>query len=70
MHDDAELGVAAHWKYKEEHTGKLSAAEERINWLRKILAWQEEVAESGDIVEESVRKSLMIAFMCLHPRGM
>ena len=52
MHDDAELGVAAHWKYKEEHTAKLSAAEERINWLRKILAWQEEVAESGDIVEE------------------
>ena len=52
MHDDAELGVAAHWKYKEEHTSKLSAAEERINWLRKILAWQEEVAESGDIVEE------------------
>ncbi|MET1218685.1 MAG: GTP diphosphokinase [Glaciecola sp.] len=52
MHDDAELGVAAHWKYKEEHKAKVSAAEERINWLRKILAWQEEVAESGDIVEE------------------
>lgn len=52
MHDDAELGVAAHWKYKEDHSGKLSAAEERINWLRKILAWQEEVAESGDLVEE------------------
>jgi GTP pyrophosphokinase len=52
MHDDAELGVAAHWKYKEDHKAKVSAAEERINWLRKILAWQEEVAESGDIVEE------------------
>lgn len=52
MHDDAELGVAAHWKYKEEHKGKTSAAEARVTWLRKILAWQEEVAESGDLVEE------------------
>ncbi|MDC8830043.1 GTP diphosphokinase [Alteromonas gilva] len=52
MHQDAELGVAAHWKYKEGSTGKVSGYDERINWLRKILLWQEEVAESGDLVEE------------------
>ncbi|WP_026377502.1 GTP diphosphokinase [Aestuariibacter salexigens] len=52
MHQDAELGVAAHWKYKEGSTGKESGYEERINWLRKILAWQEEVSDSGDIMEE------------------
>ena len=52
MHQDAELGVAAHWKYKEGSTGKQSGYDERINWLRRILAWQEEVAESGDMVEE------------------
>ncbi len=52
MHQDAELGVAAHWKYKEGSTGKASGYDERINWLRRILAWQEEVAESGDLVEE------------------
>lgn len=52
MHQDAELGVAAHWKYKEGSTGKTSGYDERINWLRRILAWQEEVAESGDLVEE------------------
>ena len=52
MHQDAELGVAAHWKYKEGVTSQPTAYEEKINWLRKILAWQEEVAESGDIVEE------------------
>lgn len=52
MHQDAELGVAAHWKYKEGGSGKGSGSEDRINWLRKILQWQEEVAESGDLVEE------------------
>ena len=52
MHEDAELGVAAHWKYKEGSGNISSAYDEKINWLRKILAWQEEVAESGDIVEE------------------
>nr|WP_136252581.1 GTP diphosphokinase [Ningiella ruwaisensis] len=52
MHQDAELGVAAHWKYKEGTTGKQASADERVNWLRKILQWQEEMAESGNLVEE------------------
>lgn len=52
MHEDAELGVAAHWRYKEGTNAGRSGYEERINWLRKILLWQEEVAESGDLVEE------------------
>ncbi|MBF7075059.1 GTP diphosphokinase [Glaciecola sp. MH2013] len=52
MHQDAELGVAAHWKYKEGTTGKTAGSEERLNWLRKILQWQEEMAESGNLVEE------------------
>ncbi|GIU50199.1 MULTISPECIES: GTP diphosphokinase [Shewanella] len=53
MHQDAELGVAAHWKYKEGTAGgKQSGYEEKINWLRKILLWQEDVAETGNLVEE------------------
>jgi GTP pyrophosphokinase len=52
MHDDAELGVAAHWRYKEGAAVSRSAYEERINWLRKILQWQEEVSDTGDLVEE------------------
>ena len=41
MHQESELGVAAHWKYKEGmQVGKNAAYEERIAWLRKLLAWQ------------------------------
>ena len=52
MHNDAELGVAAHWKYKEGTTGSMSAYEEKIIWLRKLLAWQADIANSGEIVDE------------------
>ncbi|SLM64350.1 MULTISPECIES: GTP diphosphokinase [Dickeya] len=53
MHEDAELGVAAHWKYKEgTATGVRSGYEERIAWLRKLLAWQEEMADSDEMLDE------------------
>lgn len=54
MHDDAELGVAAHWKYKEGSAGGKSSAgyEEKIAWLRKLLAWQEDLADSENLVDE------------------
>ena len=56
MHEDAELGVAAHWKYKEgPSTGSARGAsghEERIAWLRKLIAWQEEMSDSGEMLEE------------------
>ncbi|MBO9490085.1 GTP diphosphokinase [Endozoicomonas sp. G2_1] len=53
MHDDAELGVAAHWRYKEgSASGKSSGFDEKISWLRKILQWQEDVSESGEVLDE------------------
>ncbi|WP_040976803.1 GTP diphosphokinase [Necropsobacter massiliensis] len=51
MHDDAELGVAAHWKYKEGLTGR-SAYEDKIAWLRKLLAWQDDITDSGEVMAE------------------
>lgn len=51
MHQMAELGVAAHWKYK-EGSGQVSGAEQRINFLRKLLAWRDDMVESGSLLEE------------------
>ncbi|AUG99638.1 GTP diphosphokinase [Pectobacteriaceae bacterium CE70] len=53
MHEDAELGVAAHWKYKEGASVVGRAGYEgRIAWLRKLLAWQEEMADSDEMLDE------------------
>lgn len=46
MHEFNEFGVAAHWRYKEG--GKSDAAyEQKIAWLRQLLDWRENMAESG-----------------------
>ncbi|MDX1304090.1 GTP diphosphokinase [Photobacterium sp.] len=53
MHEESELGVAAHWKYKEGSSGGAkSSYDEKINWLRKLLVWQEEMSDSGEMLEE------------------
>ena len=53
MHDDAELGVAAHWRYKEgTASGKATGFDEKVSWLRKILQWQDDVSESGELLDE------------------
>ncbi|WP_107688098.1 RelA/SpoT family protein [Neisseria wadsworthii] len=45
MHQFNEFGVAAHWRYKEGGKGN-SAYEQKIAWLRQLLDWRENMAES------------------------
>lgn len=55
MHDEAELGVCAHWKYKEGARGQgISAYDHKIAWLRQVLEWQDELGETsvGDLVSQ------------------
>ncbi len=48
MHDIAENGVAAHWKYKESDSVKAEGDElDQINWLRNLLDWSPKPGEDG-----------------------
>ncbi len=54
MHETAEYGIAAHWKYKEGKTGGNSKElryESKMSWLRQILEWQKELDNANDLVE-------------------
>ncbi|RKR06312.1 GTP pyrophosphokinase [Kushneria sinocarnis] len=52
MHEEAELGVCAHWRYKgTDVDSKSRSYEQKIAWLRQVLEWQEEVGELTDLSE-------------------
>lgn len=52
MHNDSELGVAAHWRYK-EGVAFDSSFEAKIAWLRQIIDWQDELSSKDtDLLEE------------------
>lgn len=70
MHRHAELGVAAHWRYKE---GSKRNAEgnydEKIAWLRQLLTWKDEVSDSSDWVKHYKQAALDETIYLLTPAG-
>jgi GTP pyrophosphokinase len=69
MHRHAELGVAAHWRYKEGKGARDEAYNDKIAWLRQVLAWRDEVVGSAEWVEQSKRAALDDAVYVLTPQG-
>lgn len=70
MHDDAELGVAAHWRYKEGVAASKEAGnDEKIGWLRKLLQWQEEVVDISDLAEELRNQVVEDRIYVFTPKG-
>ncbi|MBB2977010.1 GTP pyrophosphokinase [Microbacterium endophyticum] len=54
MHQQAEFGVAAHWKYKERMAGKTAdtrTADNDMAWLAHISDWQAETADPGEFLD-------------------
>lgn len=51
MHELAEMGVAAHWKYKEGAVQQKKGHERKIEWLREVLAWHREMATNKGVSE-------------------
>ncbi|MDN3699077.1 MULTISPECIES: GTP diphosphokinase [Vibrio] len=69
MHDDSELGVAAHWKYKEGASAGRSGYDEKITWLRKLIDWQEEMSDSGEMLDELRSQVFDDRVYAFTPRG-
>jgi GTP pyrophosphokinase len=68
MHQHSELGVAAHWRYKEG--GKTDTHfDEKIAWLRQILEWKEDLADKGDMQEQFRNELFHDQVYVLTPQG-
>jgi GTP pyrophosphokinase len=50
MHEVAEAGIAAHWRYKEGSRGD-RRYDEKLAWVRQLMDWQREVADATEFVE-------------------
>jgi GTP pyrophosphokinase len=70
MHEHAEMGVAAHWRYKESGTSAkaVGAYEDKISWLRQLLSWRDEITDSADWVQQFKRAALDDTIYVLTPQ--
>jgi GTP pyrophosphokinase len=50
MHQIAEEGIAAHWKYKEGR-GKDTSDDEAMKWMRRLAEWQQDVSDAREFVD-------------------
>lgn len=54
MHEESELGVCSHWRYKgtDKEAKNTSSYEEKIAWLRQVLDWHEETGDIAEVAEQ------------------
>ncbi len=51
MHQEAEYGIAAHWRYKEgKAAARDRAFEEKLSWLRQLLEWHQEMQDAQEFM--------------------
>ena len=69
MHNIAEYGIAAHWKYKEGTMSNDEKLEEKLKWLRQMMEWEKDVKDPQeflDSLKEDVFNSQVYVFT---PKG-
>jgi GTP pyrophosphokinase len=71
MHEHAELGVAAHWRYKEggRGAGKKDAYGDKVALLRELLSWRDEIADASNWIEQFKRVALDDTIYVMTPQG-
>ncbi|MEN9749877.1 MAG: hypothetical protein RL149_955 [Actinomycetota bacterium] len=51
MHQRAEYGVAAHWKYKEQAGKGAEVSDEDLTWLKHLTDWQAETQDPSEFLD-------------------
>ncbi len=68
MHENAEYGIAAHWKYK-EGARRDKSYEQRITWLRNMMEWKTDVHDAQEFVESMKTDVFQDRVYVFTPRG-
>ncbi|MEN6480776.1 MAG: bifunctional (p)ppGpp synthetase/guanosine-3',5'-bis(diphosphate) 3'-pyrophosphohydrolase [Anaerolineaceae bacterium] len=68
MHENSEYGIAAHWRYKER--GPVDETyEKRINWLRRLMEWRQDVEDAQEFVDGMKSDVFQDRVYVFTPRG-
>ncbi|WP_188151728.1 GTP diphosphokinase [Teredinibacter waterburyi] len=65
MHEEAEFGVCAHWRYKDTDSQEgTDSYEKKIEWLRQVLEWHDEVGSVpwDDYLPKSIEQDRIYVF--------
>src|SRR5687767_2262715 len=52
MHETAEYGVAAHWRYKEGGKGNADPTAAKLQWLKSLLDWHQDVEDPAEFTDQ------------------
>jgi len=66
MHRVAEVGIAAHWKYKEGKSA--DDYDNKLAWLRQLLEWQKEMRDASEFME-TLKIDLLPMRFCFYTQG-
>jgi len=69
MHAQAELGVAAHWKYKEGSKGAEKAFDRKITWMRQLLEQAQDPGNPEDLAGALDAELVEDRVYALSPKG-
>lgn len=69
MHQNAELGIAAHWRYKEGGPKPSEAAEQQLAWLRQMLEYGGEETDEADLLERFKAEAFQDRVYAITPKG-
>lgn len=68
MHQRAEYGIAAHWRYK-EGSARDAEFEKHVAWLRRMMDWKQEVTDAHEFVEAVKNDVFRERVYVLTPKG-
>lgn len=69
MNRTSELGIAAHWRYKEGRADDEDEFDRRMQWLRQLLEWQQEARDPREFMEQLKTDLFLSSVYVFTPKG-
>lgn len=79
MHEQAEMGVAAHWHYSETKSsgasveklvaGQVFAPVDKLNWVKQLMSWQNQITDNQEYLRTLKFDALQHRILVFSPKG-